>query len=284
MARDARKGPERAYAVRQDSPPPPPLTGTSLPAAPPHSLPPSAIRSLPRRPVRALAVSRDGRWVYSGSDDLTIRVWRATDGACTAVYRGHEMAVWSLALPRTGEVIFSGACGCCAGHPLVPRSPFLLHSAPLRTSARTGSEDHTIRSWNTEDGECLGIFSGARCASPSLPDSQGAPSPTTRKTATNAERSDRAAWPPLGGSSLPSAPGHTGAVRALVISRDGLRLFSASEDKTIRCWDALRGDCVQARSAKRAHFLPMCTGVSRDHWVCAHLLGPVGSSLRVPEL
>lgn len=60
------------------------------------------------RPVRALAVSRDGRWVYSGSDDLTVRVWRATDGACTSVYRGHEMAVWSLALPRTGEVLFSG--------------------------------------------------------------------------------------------------------------------------------------------------------------------------------
>lgn len=47
----------------------------------------------------------------------------------------------------------------------------------------------------------------------------------------------------------PRAAGHTGAVRALVISRDGLRLYSASEDKTVRCWDALRGDCIQARDA-----------------------------------
>ena len=46
---------------------------------------------------QALALSRNGELLFSGSDDKTIRMWRAADGECTHVLEGHQGYLQALA-------------------------------------------------------------------------------------------------------------------------------------------------------------------------------------------
>jgi WD40 repeat protein len=85
-------------------------------------------------PVYALA-QLHGDHLASGSWDATIRVWDISDYAiagaeCTALLRGHSGFVWCLAVLSGGIILASG------------------------------SNDGTIRLWNTLKGECLKVLTG----------------------------------------------------------------------------------------------------------------------------
>jgi WD40 repeat protein len=74
--------------------------------------------------------------VYSGSNDTTIRVWSATDGAHLQTLTGHTKAVFALALGPDGNLF-------------------------------SGSGDATVRVWRADDGthlrtlqcDAAGVFS-----------------------------------------------------------------------------------------------------------------------------
>src|SRR5262249_56405775 len=57
--------------------------------------------------VTAVAYSPDGRWLVSGGDDRTLRVWDAATGAAAAV---HELdtQVKALCFAPDGRTLFTG--------------------------------------------------------------------------------------------------------------------------------------------------------------------------------
>ena len=62
--------------------------------------------------VTSLQLSADGRTLYSGSVDDTIKVWdlHAAGGAeCTATLTGHTSDVKSLQLSADGRTLYSGS-------------------------------------------------------------------------------------------------------------------------------------------------------------------------------
>ena len=66
--------------------------------------------------VCALVMAPDGKTLYSGSDDNTVRAWALPGGKCVATLKGHSNAVTSLAMAPDGETLYSvGQCRLTPG-------------------------------------------------------------------------------------------------------------------------------------------------------------------------
>src|SRR5205085_913134 len=58
--------------------------------------------------VLAVALTADGRWAVSGSQDRTVRVWDVGHGVCAAVLTGHTAEVRAVGLSPDGRWAISG--------------------------------------------------------------------------------------------------------------------------------------------------------------------------------
>jgi WD40 repeat protein len=77
-----------------------------------------------------MSLSSDGKTIYSGSFDKTIRVWNLENGECVQTLAGHSAAVSCVSLSSDGKTMYSG------------------------------SFDNTIQVWNLDNGECVQTLAG----------------------------------------------------------------------------------------------------------------------------
>ena len=75
--------------------------------------------------INSIAISPDGKYIVSGSDDKTIKIWDFKTAECLNTLEGHEDSVNSIAISSDGKYIVSG------------------------------SGDKTIKIWDFKTGECL---------------------------------------------------------------------------------------------------------------------------------
>ena len=80
--------------------------------------------------VNAIAITPNGKFIISGSNDLTIRIWDLKTGDLIKTIEGHENWVSSVSLTPNGKFIVSGAF------------------------------DHTIRIWELETGRLVNTLKG----------------------------------------------------------------------------------------------------------------------------
>ena len=121
-------------------------------------------------PVIALACTPDGATLASSSYDETVRLWRLSDGSCTAVLKGHTSAVRALACTPDGATLASGSWDktvrlwrladntCTAvleGHTGVV---WALACTPDGAILASGSTDKTVRLWRLSDCICTAIL------------------------------------------------------------------------------------------------------------------------------
>jgi len=160
--------------------------------------------------VTCLAVSADGKWLYSGSDDNTIRTWDVSTGQCIRTTQGHTDNVNALVLSADGKWLYSG------------------------------SDDKTIRVWDLSTGQCIRTMQGHTSFVFALALSADG----KRLYSGSCDKTIRA-WDLVTGQTLRVMTGHTSFIRTLVLSADGKRLCSGSGDCTIRTWDLATGGCIR---------------------------------------
>ncbi|KAI8050354.1 WD40-repeat-containing domain protein [Syncephalis plumigaleata] len=190
--------------------------------------------------VNAVQLYR-GRWVFSGSDDTTVRLWDLTTFTCVRIFRGHVGQVQSVSIMPSGNGMTDDeftrtASTSSTASPSLPLSTTKASIASSSTNLLratnshshmpqllTGALDNTLRVFNLRTGECqqtfFGHVEGVWCqAVDSLRVVSGAHDKTLR------------IWDPNTGTCMHSLEGHRGAVTCVV-------LVTRVDDCEIRIWD-----------------------------------------------
>jgi platelet-activating factor acetylhydrolase IB subunit alpha len=195
-----------------------------------HSV--SAVRFIP---------SAAGEYLVSASRDKTLRIWEVATGYCVKTIQGHVDWVRDVAPSFDGRWLLS------VGN---DQSARLWDAASAEHKATFMGHEHVI--------EC-GIFAPP-AAYPHLAQIAGLkkPPPATSSSefvATGSRDKTIRLWDARG-TLLKTLAGHDNWVRALVFHPGGKYLLSASDDKSIRCWDLTQdGRCVKTVTDAHDHFI-----------------------------
>ncbi|MCX4631659.1 trypsin-like peptidase domain-containing protein [Streptomyces sp. NBC_01443] len=195
--------------------------------------------------VWSVAFSPDGSTLATGNSDRTVRLWDVHAGTSRPPLLGHADGVWSVAFSRDG-VLASGGDDKTArlwdADTDMSRPPLSGHTGAVRSVAfspdgselATGGDDKTVRLWDGKSGKLLKTLPGLRD-----PVRAVAFGPDGRTLASGGDDRTVRLWDLDKGTAIALSE-HTGAVRSLAFSRDGI-LASGSDDKTVRLWDGKTG-------------------------------------------
>ncbi|MFC1716582.1 TIR domain-containing protein [Candidatus Poribacteria bacterium] len=201
--------------------------------------------------VNSVAVSPDGKWVASGSDDKTVMIWDLETSECRATLEGHTGRAQSVAITPDGKRILSGSSDKTLGvWDAVTHNQLLTlkgHQSEIWSVVTllngkrvlSSSWDKTLRLWDVDSGQCLKVIDG---------DDDRVFCVAATKAGTRAVSGQDGGklryWDLETGECLATLEGHSGRVNSVQITPDGYYAVSGSEDKTIKTWDLEKETCI----------------------------------------
>ena len=133
----------------------------------------------------------------------------------------------------------------------------------------SGSDDNSLRVWDTSDGQCLQVLTGhsakVTCVE-ALSDG---------RIVSGSDDNSLRVWDTSDGRCLQVLAGHSRPVRCVVVLPDG-RIVSGSGDHSLRVWDISGGRCLQVLTGHSARIT--CVEALSDGRIVS---GSVDNSLRV---
>jgi WD40 repeat protein len=204
--------------------------------------------------VWSVAFSPDGRFILSGSDDETVRLWEANTGLAVRSFDDYNDRVRSVAFSPDGRFILFGSFdgtvalwGTESGQ--VIRS-FKSHSEWVRSVAfspdgsliLSGFNDGTVMLWETESGREVRFFVDHRS---SVINSMTF-SPDGRFILSGFKDGTVVLWETESGKEVRFFVGHARGVRSVAFSPDGHYILSGSDDGTIKLWETKSGKEVRS--------------------------------------
>lgn len=154
--------------------------------------------------VRACAVSPDGRWAVSASDDCTLKIWNVTTGQVRSTLAGHIDWVTDCAVSPDGTWIVST------------------------------SKDRTLKVWDVATSAASATMTGHTDAVRGC-----AICPDGTWVVSASDDGALKIWDISTTRNLASLSGHTDAVGACAISPDGTLIVSSSADRTMKVWNRI---------------------------------------------
>jgi len=179
--------------------------------------------------VLSVRFSRDGAMLLTGSYDNTARLWNVESGAQLRRFLGHTWWVWDAEFgPDEKNIVTASQDGTAIVWDTatgVPGAPFTGHDGPIFSVSfspdgvfvATGGYDKRVLLWKPAD---VRPYDYRR-----LQSNNGSVIPEPRFTALD---------------------GHSGPVRSVRYSADGLFLISGSDDNTVRLWSTEGGQLVKS--------------------------------------
>ncbi|THH13687.1 hypothetical protein EW146_g6562 [Bondarzewia mesenterica] len=199
--------------------------------------------------ANAVAYSSDGKRVFSGMSDGSIRAWNPETGDCLLTMDGHTSAVLSIAVSARKRLV-SGSRDMSVrvwdmDTGILLFGPFQGHRDWVRSVAISGSkvasasDDRTVRIWNLEATQSNSlVLEGHSDYVQSV-----AFSPDTKRVVSGGDDRTIRVWDAEErGLLLEPFTGHTGFVRSVAFSPDGILFVSGSEDGSIRLWESSTGN------------------------------------------
>jgi WD40 repeat protein len=198
-----------------------------------------------KRSSHSVAFSPDGKYVLTGSDDGTPKLWDAATGAVVRIFSGHTNIVRSVAFSPDGKYVLTGGLDNTA------RLWNAATGEEVRTFRLTGwvlsvafspdgkyvltggtNDDPTL--WSTATGEIVRTFIGDAQAAVSV-----AFSPDGKYVLTASLGQPTAKlWDVANGAAVRTFSGHTDSVHTVAFSPNGKYVLTGSLDGTAKLWDA----------------------------------------------
>ena len=161
--------------------------------------------------VTSVAYSPDGKFVLSGGEDETLKLWDVANGKEVRTFTGHRGPVTSVAFSPDGN------------------------------AAVSGSGDSTLRLWDVASGRVLHATENLGWKVTSV-----AFSPDGKLVASGSDDNQVKLWALPGVALGRSLTGHGWRVTSVAFSPDGNFSLSGSEDDSLKLWDVSKGQEVRS--------------------------------------
>ena len=198
--------------------------------------------------VFSVNFSPDGKYIVSGSDDDTVKLWEVESGKEIRTFTSHTDNVSSVSFSPDGKYIASGSwygtiklwevesgkeIRTFSGHTSYVTS---VSFSPDGKYIASGSGDDTVKLWEVESGKEIRTLTGHTSVIKSV-----SFSPDGKYLASGSRDATVKLWEVEGGKEIRTLTGHTDDVNSVSFSPDGKYVISGSWDRTVKLWEVDSG-------------------------------------------
>jgi len=198
--------------------------------------------------VNSVSFSPDGKYIASGKDEDTVKLWEVESGKEIRTFTGHTSSVTSVSFSPDGKYIASGSnddtvklwevdsgkeIRTLTGHTGDVNS---VSFSPDGKYIASGSDDDTVKLWEVDSGKEIRTLTGHTSFVKSV-----SFSPDGKYIASGSNDDTVKLWEVDSGKEVRTFSGHTECVKSVSFSPDGKYVISGSWDDTVKLWEVDSG-------------------------------------------